>query len=130
MDIKITGTKGYIVESLLPYLKKKFVHDTVSAISVRNKELDLVGTDVLIHVAGLVPGRTKDNSEYYRVNYELTVELAELAKKAGVRHFIYFSTIAVYGRSPSFHGKLGFQEGTEKPVTPYGDSKLMAEKAL
>jgi UDP-glucose 4-epimerase len=100
MKIKITGTKGYIVETLLPHLQKKYPSADVRAISVRDANVDLSGTDILIHVAGLIPGKATNNEEYYRINHGLTVKLAEQAKCIGVKHMIYFSTIAVYGRVP------------------------------
>ncbi len=130
MKIKITGTKGYIVETLLPYLQKKYPSADVRAISVRDANVDLSGTDILIHVAGLIPGKATNSKEYYRINHGLTVKLAEQAKCVGVKHMIYFSTIAVYGRVPLIKNKVTFEEGTEQPATPYGDSKLQAERAL
>lgn len=130
MNIKITGTKGYIVEALLPVLRKKFVSADIRAISVRDANVDLSGTDILIHAAGLIPGKATDNIEYYQINHELTVKLAEQAKRVGVKQLIYFSTIAVYGRVPSLKNTVTFAEGTEQPVTPYGDSKLQAERNL
>ena len=129
MRVAITGTSGFVVDALVPYLKKNQTWE-VKTISVRGDTLDFRGTDVLVHVAGLIPGKEKCNDEYYQVNFELTKKICELAKNQGVGQFVYFSTIAVYGSVPRTKSAEGFFDVLESPSTPYGESKLFAEKAI
>jgi nucleoside-diphosphate-sugar epimerase len=63
----------------------------------------------------------------HRVNTEATVRLATLAKEAGVPRFLFASSCSVYGASPD--GWVN-EEDAPAPVTPYGRSKLEAEKQL
>jgi UDP-glucose 4-epimerase len=69
----------------------------------------------------------KDDSEYFKVNVDITKTLATKAKAAGVKHFIYISSVKVYGKED--RGMI-----TEKsecfPEDAYGKSKLQAEQFL
>lgn len=49
------------------------------------------GVDMVIHMAGLVTTRTK--AEYYRINADAVGSLAKAANKAGVKRFVYLSSI-------------------------------------
>ncbi len=98
-------------------------------VSVRNG-IDasyLKGADTVIHCAAIVHKKEKKYaSQYDTVNFELTVELAKKAKQEGVRHFIFISTMAVYGI-----GEGEIKADTPlSPVTLYGKSKLKAENSL
>ena len=130
MNILITGKNGYIATNLKKYFLDKSDWQ-VETVSVRDGLPSLEAVDVLIHTAALVHAKQNDIAEYDRVNRGLTVELAQRAKKAGVRHFIFISTMAVFGLT----GKLGQPEVISgrtpcRPITPYGISKLAAEKEL
>ena len=93
----------------------------------------LDGADTVVHLAGRVH-ETSDQAEvaddlYREVNVQATVRLADRAIAAGVRRFIFVSSISVYG------GQLGLgrpvSEATPTdPITPYGRSKLEAEERL
>lgn len=68
-------------------------------------------------------------AEYRRVNVDGTLNLAMQAADAGVKRFIYISSIKVNGESTS--GSVPFTEkDTAKPLDPYGVSKYEAEKGL
>ena len=60
---------------------------------------DLDGIEAVIHLAGLSNDPLGDLSARltYAINHEATVRLAELAKRAGVRRFLYASSCSVYG---------------------------------
>jgi len=62
---------------------------------------------------------------FYKINYDLVVSLAQKAKFAGVKKFIHMSSISVYGQ----HEEIT-KSTPEKPITHYGKSKLLADKAL
>ena len=84
-------------------------------------------TNVVVHTAALVHKKESNYTEkdYFDVNCSLTIELAQKAKAAGVKHFIFFSTMAVYS------GTAEIVESTPlNPTTMYGKSKLAAEREL
>ena len=87
---------------------------------------DFKGTDVVINFAAIVhQPNLKDEMLYKKVNTKLPIHLAVEAKKAGVKHFIQMSTIAVYGETAFID-----ENSPENPNTFYGKSKLAADKAL
>lgn len=87
---------------------------------------EFVECNTLINFAAIVhQPQLKDNNLYHKVNTELPIHLAKEAKKAGVRHFIQMSTIAVYGEKEFIN-----EESKEKPVNIYGQSKLEADNQL
>lgn len=133
MNILITGTNGYIGTSFAGYLKKYNEGYRTQFISLRDnkwKNYDLSGIDVILHAAAVVhrPDLKGQEAEelYHSVNVELTHELAEMAVAAGVPHFIFMSTMNVYGRSS---GTISPSD-VPAPETLYGKTKLQAEKEL
>lgn len=90
----------------------------------------LMGIDTVFHLAALlhIENPSPDmSSEYQRVNVDGTRLLAEHAAQSGVRRFLYFSTVKVYGRHQQ-------QPVTElqppNPVTIYARSKYEGEQAV
>jgi UDP-glucose 4-epimerase len=66
--------------------------------------------------------------EYFEVNHLATRKISEIATRNDVKKFIFSSTSAVYG-SPT--GDKACEEfDDKKPITPYGESKLQAEKEV
>jgi UDP-glucose 4-epimerase len=87
------------------------------------------GVDAIIHFAAsiVVPDSVADPLGYYRNNTVNSRALIETAIKAGVRHFIFSSTAAVYGNPV----RIPIDEGdVTVPMSPYGSSKLMTEIML
>ena len=80
------------------------------------------GVDVVVHAAGLT--RARQASDYHLVNAESTRRLAAAALDAGVRRFVLISSLAT--RGPDALTK----DGRDRPVSPYGRSKLEAEAHL
>ncbi len=129
-QILIIGKNSYVGNSF-----KKYIESTHND---ENWQVDLVGAsdgewesysfaeyDVIVHAAAIVHQKeSKAREEIYRtVNYEMPLELANKAKKAGVTQFIFLSTMAVYG---NVHGKI--TENTKvEPCTYYGKYKRLAE---
>lgn len=131
MNILITGEKGYISSNLYEYLQSTGSGWHISRKSVRNNDitnLALEKVDILIHPAAIVHKKEtlKTEESYYHINTELTRQLALKAKLQGVKQFIFFSTMAVYG---IFEGEIN-ENSTLNPQTYYGKSKLAAEKVL
>lgn len=89
---------------------------------------DLSQYDVILHVAAIVHQKETEEKRqlYIDVNEKLPVEIAAKAKEAGVKQFIFLSTMAVYGEVEG-----AITETTPlNPVTMYGKTKLAAEKKL
>lgn len=90
---------------------------------------DLEGFDAVIHLAGLSndPLGDLDPRLTFEINHEATVRLAKLAKKAGVERFVFSSSCSTYGAGQD---EFLTEEAPFNPVTPYGESKVFAERDL
>ncbi len=87
------------------------------------------GIDTVIHFAAhtIVPESVADPLKYYRNNTCATRNLLECCVEAGVKHFVFSSTAAVYGIPES---DQCWEETPTVPINPYGMSKLMTEFML
>lgn len=126
-EVLVTGASGFVGQLFCVKNKDRYIIKTVSLQNIKVKDLDLSGVDVILHLAGIAHRMEKtDDSLYYDVNYELTKELATAAKAANVGHFLFVSTIKVYGDEYEL-----LTPDTEcRPNDAYGKSKLLAEEAL
>ena len=85
--------------------------------------------DAIMHFAAnaLVSESMTDPSKYFRNNVAAGINLADAAVEAGVKKFIFSSTCATFG-TPE---KVPIDERVpQKPINPYGQSKLMFEQIL
>lgn len=93
----------------------------------------LQGVDVVIHAAARVhvmhDAVTDPLVEYRRVNVEGTLSLARQASAAGIRRFIFISSIKVNGEGTTL-GNPYRADDQPAPVDPYGVSKMEAERGL
>jgi UDP-glucose 4-epimerase len=83
----------------------------------------------VIHFAAhlVVPESVAEPAKYYANNIGGTTSVADACCAAGVRHFIFSSTAAVYGIPPH----IPVSEDTRpEPINPYGTSKLVSEWLL
>jgi UDP-glucose 4-epimerase len=87
------------------------------------------GVATVLHFAAhtIVPESVRDPLKYYGNNTCATRNLLQCCAEAGVRHFVFSSTAAVYGTPAE-----GFAAETSPtvPINPYGTSKLMSEWML
>lgn len=126
--IAVTGTSGFVGKRLVDYDKYKYGIRSLSLREKKPADLDLHNIDAIIHLAGKAHDMRKtDDRIYFDVNYELTRELADTAKKNGVRQFIYISSTKVYG--DDIHEVLD-EASPCHPTDAYGASKLKAEQYL
>ena len=90
---------------------------------------DLNEIEAIIHLAALsndplgelIPGITSE------INYTSTIKFAKMAKKAGVKKYIFSSTCSVYGDTKS---KVLSESSATNPISEYAKSSLKVEKEL
>lgn len=131
--ILITGKGSYVGTSFMNWVKQWPEQYEVEELSVRGeawKEHDFSVYDVVLHVAGIAHVSTDPSmeQEYYRINRDLTIEVASKAKQDGVRQFIFMSSIIVYGDSGQV--EVIDRNTVPKPSNFYGESKLQAEEKI
>lgn len=132
--VLITGENGYIGKHIQQWLQNQADSYNVTMLSVRTEEwrnASFRGVDVVVHAAGIVhqPNLT-DWEIYKKTNVDLTVDLAKKAKQEGVQQFIFFSTMAVYGKGKRLSVNIIDEKTEISPVGLYGKSKYSAEQEL
>ena len=134
--ILITGANSYIGTSFEKWVAQWPEDYQVETVGTRNgewKELDFSPYDVVFHVAGIAHQDAKADQEelYYKVNRDLTIEIAEKAKAEGVKQFIFMSSMIVYGASSKIgETKVITRDTVPEPINFYGNSKLQAEQGI
>jgi nucleoside-diphosphate-sugar epimerase len=152
MRVLVTGHSGYIGTVLVPMLldaghdvvgQDVLLYDDclygtpeVSPPAARNLDIrdvqvdDLRGFDAVIHLAALSndPMGNLNPECTYEINHRATVRLGAIAREAGVKRFLFSSSCSLYGAAgdePLTEDRAEFN-----PVTPYGESKILAEQDL
>lgn len=133
--ILITGANSYVGTSVEKWLLKtpeEFEIDTVSTMNGAWKKADFTKYDAVFHVAGIAHVDPKPEMAplYYKVNRDLTIEIAKWAKAAGVKQFVFMSSEIVYHVSRSLKPHIMTLDTIPNPNDFYGDSKLQAENGL
>ena len=134
MNILVTGAGSYVGTHVENWLKKdsQFRVDAVDTFGDNWKKADYAKYDVVYHVAGIahVNADPKMEALYYKVNRDLTIEIAKHAKAAGVKQFIFMSSMIVFHESQSLKSEVLTKDTQPNPNGFYGDSKLQAELGL
>lgn len=135
IKVLITGAGSYVGDSVRSYILAKdsqYQIDAVDTMGDNWKKADYSKYDVVYHVAGIAHVNADPKMEplYYKVNRDLTIEVAKHAKAAGVKQFIFMSSQIVFHESQSLKSEV-LTKGTKPyPNGFYGDSKLQAENGL
>lgn len=128
-NILVTGENSYIGTSFKNWVLQYHNKYSVNMISLRDNKwsnLSFSKYDAIYHTAAVVHSKQKDPLIYSLVNRDLTIKVAEKAKKDGVKQFVFLSTMGVYGVESGVITK----DTNPNPRTPYAKSKLEAEKLL
>lgn len=126
MKILLTGSNGFIGHYFADKYKNLYDIQTFSFLQDDFEALHVKDIDVVVHLGALVHQPNVHKELYQKINVENTLLLAKKVKEEGSRHFIFMSTLAVYdGCLNCIH-----ENSKLSPSTPYGKSKLEAERKL
>lgn len=129
----VTGASGFIGSNFIERYKDVYNIIPISLQKIKPEEISFKGVDIVVHLAALVHQLNgAPREKYFEINTQLTERLAKEAKKQGVRYFVFFSTIKVYGYDGDLynHDIILNEESECNPRDPYGESKWEAEKIL
>ncbi|GHA80238.1 NAD-dependent epimerase/dehydratase family protein [Pontibacter akesuensis] len=89
----------------------------------------LEGVDAVVHLAAISndPMGNKFEEVTMEVNYKSSVRIAEMAKAAGVKNYVFASSCSMYGAAED---KPKTEDSTLNPLTAYARSKVATEKDL
>jgi len=149
MRICVTGSEGYLGSLLVPELLKRGHQvvgldtgfykerslyrpgwDTAATITKDLRQVDekdLAGFDAMVHMAELSNDPAGQLAPHitYDINHKGSVRLAEVARKAGVKRFVYMSSCSVYGVADK---DFVDEQSPVNPQTAYAECKSYVER--
>ena len=140
MNLLITGINGFVGTNIYNTFNKDINitgmdisssnSDKQCAIYLWHELSQLPEVDTVIHLAGMAHDTrgTTNESQYVEVNVGLTKKMFDHFLSSSTQKFIYFSSVKAV--ADSVEGEILTEETDPKPNTPYGRSKLEAEKYL
>lgn len=139
MKTLLTGASGFL-GSILHLQLSKAGHDVLTLGRIPSSHIQhdlsntppqqLPATDLVIHNAGkahVVPKTQEEEAEFFKVNHQGTLNLLDALSSQPPKHFIFISTVAVYGQET---GSLISETHGLKGTSPYALSKIQAEQAV
>ncbi len=150
MHVLVTGHKGYIGSAMIPLLIKEgyqivgldtdlyksctFGNSSTEILEIKKDIRDIIysdlkGFDAVIHLAALSndPLGNFNPELTYEINYKASVNLARLARQAGVSRFLFSSSCSLYGAAGD---KVMDENDKFNPITPYGHAKILVENEV
>ena len=144
LNILITGAHGFVGSNLSNYLASKGQYN-IEALDVSTKlksdynkehtwnnfsQIDFNSINTIIHLAGKAHDtkNTGKANEYFEINVGLTKVVFNQFLQSEARKFIYFSSVKAV--TDTVKNKILTEEDIPNPKTPYGQSKLEAEKYI
>lgn len=152
MKILVTGAAGYIgshvarllqdenheviaLDSLIYGKREKldqsieFYQGTITDVAFIDSVVSRTKPEAIINIAGLksVAESQIIPNEYFSVNHKGAENLLNAAEANGVAYFVQSSTAAVYGGNQN---SIVSESDEAKAISPYGESKIFAEKAV
>ena len=132
--LMITGASGFIGSNFIERYKEKYNIISVDLLKVKPEQLNFENVDCVLHLAALVHQMNgAPREKYFEINTKLTKRMAEESKKQGVKHFVFYSTVKVYGYDGDLYNHniiLNENSPCNPKNDPYGESKWEAEKIL
>lgn len=135
MKVLLVGKSSFIARRVGAWFLQKPVPAEIESISVRDdswNQFDLSGFDAVIYTAAIVHRKDDVAEESYNaVNARLPFAFAQAAKAAGVKQFVFLSTMGVYGQGKKLPaGNIVDEHTPLKPLPGYGSSKLKGERLI
>src|SRR5262245_54393938 len=151
MRVCVTGCEGYLGSLLVPeltrrgyeivgldtgYYKERMLYRshwnlpyTIQKDLRQVDAADLRGIDAIVHMAELSndPAGQLTPHITYEINHKGSVHLAQLARKAGIKRFVYMSSCSVYGVADT---DFVDEKSPVKPQTAYAECKTLVERDL
>jgi UDP-glucose 4-epimerase/UDP-arabinose 4-epimerase len=109
-----------------------FVHGDVRDRAALTEAIDVHGVGAVIHFAGLIEvGRSVAHPDlFWDVNVSGTTALLTVMRERGVKRLVFSSSAAVYGQSGRGPLEAIVEHAEKAPASPYGDTKLAAERLI
>jgi nucleoside-diphosphate-sugar epimerase len=140
MKIVISGIHGFVGSNIVMALKHSY---SIYGVDIVFPEKDgiietfnwnelnrLPSPDVIIHLAGIAHDTrsTSTDQDYFNINVGLTKKLFDFYVHSSAQKFIYFSSVKAV--ADTVNGAVLTESVEPHPKTPYGKSKLEAEKYI
>lgn len=145
MRVLVTGANGFVGSTLCPHLvalghevipvvrRQSRIADEVIVHGTESWKAALKGCDCVIHLAArahIMQDQERDPLQAFRANnVDTTIELAKRSVEAGVRRFVFMSTIKVNGEETAPGWGFSHDDPVD-PKDPYAISKWEAEQGL
>jgi len=136
-EVLVTGASGFAGTNLVKFLSAKGITSTALVRKPKVGEMgwksDLIFSreiDTVVHLAGKAHDLKKvaESAEYFYVNTELTKRVFNAFLNSNAQTFIHVSSVKAI--ADTVEGEMLSESDTPKPLTPYGESKLAAERYL
>ncbi|MFN3747577.1 MAG: sugar transferase [Sphingorhabdus sp.] len=123
MKVAITGSTGFVGQELVPLLEQnayelvligrdldrvKYLYPGRNCCDYSNLQNDLEGVDIVIHLAVLNNNKIATDLEFYKVNVQFALDIAQKSAAAGVKKFVNIGSL---------------QELSQTNLSPYAQSK-------